>query len=403
MIPAVPQSRRIIAVGTFLVLIQGISCLSLRAADDLPDETAAVFRPIDDERFAWVRRPDEWEARWSRPIAVVSPVVVAGLVAWNHAGRVHAVRVADGRPAWRSVPPHDTLFFPRASATPRGPGALSSSSSGARPSQVAAVGHLLYAVIDAEPMDPMIVCLDCSDAAEGRVAWAAGLPAGCAGFDGPLMADQGVCAVVVRAATGRGMPEVVAHDARDGVVLWRRPLGATLGRDGVDRAPDMRTARPAAGLVVVADQAGGVWAFDRSGRHAWHAAMGEPVRIVGQAGPSVIIEFGSGPKEGSLAALSAVDGRPMAAGGVGTTACGPAVMSGDAILQPAGDPTAGRLSIASIDPATLQRVGDPSPVDSWLGTTAADGAADDLVHVAVAPRILVVAGPRLLSCVGASP
>lgn len=403
MIPAVPQSRRIIAVGTFLVVIQGISCLFLRADDDLPDEKAAVFRPIDDERFAWVRRPDEWETRWSRPIAVVSPVVVAGLVAWNHAGRVHAVRVADGRPAWRSVPPHDTLFFPRDSATPRGPGALSSSSSGARSSQVAAVGHLLYAVIDAEPMGPMIVCLDCSDAAEGRVAWAAGLPAGCAGFDGPLIADQGVCAVVVRTATGRGMPEVVAHDARDGVVLWRRPLGATLGRDGVDRALDMRTARPAAGLVVVADQAGGVWAFDRSGRLAWHAAMGEPVRIVGQTGPSVVVEFGSGPKGGSLAALSTVDGRPMAAGGVGTTACGPAVMSGDAILQPARDPAEGRLAIASIEPATLQRVGDPSRVEPSLGTTVADGDPDDLVHLAAGPRTLVVAGPRLLSCVGASP
>jgi hypothetical protein len=93
----------------------------------------------------------------------------------------------------------------------------------------------------------------------------------------------------------------------------------------------------------------------------------------------------------------------MAAGGVGTTACGPAVMSGDAILQPARDPAEGRLAIASIDSATLQPVGNPARVEPSLGTTAADGDPDDLVHLAAGPRTLVVAGPRLLSCVGASP
>jgi outer membrane protein assembly factor BamB len=401
MCAAVLRSGRTIAIGTVLAVALGIRALAA-TADDVPSGESAVVQPIDDERFSWLRRPTAWDIRWSQPITAVAPAVVSGLVAWNRDGGVHAVRLADGRPAWRPVPPRDTLLFPRSGAVPRPAAAHAFASPPSATSRVAAVGHLLYAVIDDGPSGPLVVCLDCSATAEGRVLWSAGVPAECAGLEGPPVVDQERCAIVARGSTERGPLEVVAHDPRDGVVLWRRAL-RTARTSPVRDSLDAVRARPATSasvteLVVAADSKGGVWALDRSGRLAWHMALDEPLRIVGPAGAGVIVEFNADTKPGTLAALSGRDGRLVATGGGGATACGPAVMAGGVILQPLRDPSDDRLSIVSIDPATLRPIGEPLRI-----APAAAGPADGLVYLAAAPWTLVVAAPRLLTCLGAAP
>lgn len=394
MLSAAPRFRTTVASGSLAV------ALLLSAATWL----AAADQTVHD-RLEWLRRPAAWQLHWSQPIGASPPEVVAGLVAWLDAGAVHGVRLMDGLPAWRRVPSPDTLFFPRsmgphqATGKPGKPGV----------STITAFGHLLYAVIEAGPMGSLVVCLDCSDTAEGRLLWSAPPPAGCVGFDGPPAVDHEVCALVARGGGDRGSLELVVHDARDGVVRWRRPLATGVARDGGDHGRGRRQATLVDGHVVIADHAGSVWAFDRGGRsvwrytydlpprdrkpHAdagasdgagwpllaepavaapnglvitardrgsvmlidtmarparlrWEAAAGEQLRIVGVTDGRVVVEHDADAGQAALVCHDAADGRIMVSGSAGSMAAGPAVLAGGVILQPIVEAAAGQPQLA---------------------------------------------------------
>ncbi len=382
MLSSAPRFRTTVASGSVALALVVGGATRLTAAE----------QGVQD-RLAWLRRPAAWQLHWSRPISASPPTVAAGLVVWLEAGGVHGVRAGDGLPAWRRVPAGDTLLFPRSLLFP----ARAGRSVIRGPASVTTLGHLVYAVIEAGPLGPLVICLDCSDTAEGRLLWSAPPPAGCVGFDGPPAVDHDVCAIVGRAAGDRGSLELVVHDARDGVVLWRRPLATGLARDGSDHARGRRQATLVDGQIVIADHAGSVWSFDRRGRPAWRyeydlparggerraddaasgdegwllpaepvvaaphglvitphdrggmmmldtpvqpprlrweAAVGEPLRIVGVTDGRVVVERDAGIAQAALVCHAAADGRIVASGSADSVAAGPAVMAGGVILQP---------------------------------------------------------------------
>ena len=451
MLSAAPRFRTTVASGSVAVALLVGGATKLAAAEQAVQD-----------RLAWLRRPAAWQLRWTRPIVASPPAVAAGLVAWLDAGAVHGVRAEDGLPAWRRVPPQDTLLFPRSTVSRLGAG---------RPVQlglstVTTCGHLVYAVIEAGGLGPLVVCLDCSDTAEGRLLWSTPPPTGCVGFDGPPAADHEVCVIVTRGAGDRGPLELVVHDARDGVVIWRRPLATGMARDGVDHARGRRQATLVDGQIVIADHAGSIWAFDRSGRSAWRyeydlpargvkrpsgdavsgdvgwllpaepvvaaphglviaaqdrggvlaldaaagpprlrweVAVGERLRIVGVADGRVVLERGADAGQATLVSHDAADGRVVASGTAGPLAVGLAVMAGGVILQPVADNGAEqpRLAIAAIDAATLQRCGPPCQISSAVaGDMAAGAASSPAVSLTVSPAAVFVAGVDQLFSLG---
>lgn len=461
MLPAVPRSRRIGAIG--LVVLVGLvsGWPSVPAADDGPrhNDVAAVENVVQ-KRLEWLQRPEAWQLRWSQPIGGTEPAVAAGVVAWIDAGAVRGVRAIDGLPAWRSVPPGDTLLFPR-SVLPR--------REAARPvdpglSGICVVGHLLYGVIDAGRLGPLMICLDCSDTAEGRLLWSASPPAGFVGFDGPPIADDRLCVVVVRGSEGRTPLEIVAHDARDGVIIWRRPLSTGVARDGINHAPGRRQASLVEGLVVIADHAGSVWAFGRDGRPTWRyeyvaaspagdrprdddgwpalaepvvagaeclmiaaqdrggvmaidpaarsahlrweAAIGECVRIIGIADEWIVVESGDAGREGSLVTREVVSGHAVASSLEEPLPAGPAVLAGGVILQPVIEKQVGgqRPAIAALDPSSLRALGPPFPLPGPVsGVKVVEPAGLHAVYLAAMPAAIVVATSSQLFSIGPSP
>ncbi len=460
MLPAAPRSRRTGAIG-FVVLAGLVSGWpSVPAADDglLHTDVAAVENVVQ-KRLEWLQRPEAWQLRWSQPIQGTAPAGAAGIVAWIDAGAVRGVRAIDGLPAWRSVPSGDTLLFPR-SVLPR--------RHAARPDQgppgISVVGHLLYGVIDAGRLGPLMICLDCSDTAEGRLLWSASPPPGLVGFDGPPIADDRLCIVVVRGSEGRSPLEIVAHDARDGVVMWRHPLSSGVASDGVNHASGRRQAALVNGLVVIADHAGSVWAFDRDGHPMWRyeygaiprgddrlhdgdgrpvaaepvvgsarcivvaaqdrggvialdpaarsaqlrweAAVGECVRIIGIADDRVVIEHGSVGREGPLVTREVVSGQVVASSLAEPLPAGPAVLAGGVILQPVMEKQiAGQQpAIAALDPSSLRALGPPFPLPvPDGGVKVVEPVRPHAVYVAAMPAAILVATSNQLSSIGPSP
>jgi outer membrane protein assembly factor BamB len=264
--------------------------------------------------------PRGWILRWSAPFdrgsasAGVAPVVSGGLVLWNPGSAVHAVAVADGRPPWcgrsrgtergtealgtadrgdadrRSA---DTVIFPRGLA------AVGDRVASTPPGVSIAAGRGFAVVVAASSAAalcpvPALACLDLSAAAEGRLLWLAEPPAAAGtfavsdpvAFDGPPVADFECCAVAVRGASRS--PAVAAFDARDGRLLWTRPLGSAAAADGVDRGRGCRMPCLAEDMIVVATHAGTVAAFGRDGRPAWTAAYATADRSAApaNAGPT---------------------------------------------------------------------------------------------------------------------
>lgn len=265
--------------------------------------------------------PRDWILRWSAPLdrgsasARVVPVVSGGLVLWNPGSAVHAAAVADGRPPWggrtrgtehgtKGVGTADRGDADRGDADrrsadtavfPRGLAAVGDSAASAPPGVSIAAGRgfaVVGAASSAAALGPVpaLACLDLSAAAEGRLVWLAEPPAAAGtpaisdpvAFDGPPVADFECCAVAVRGASGS--PAVAAFDARDGRLLWTRPLGSTAAGDGVDRGRGCRMPCLAEDLIVVATHAGTVAAFTRDGGPAWTAAYATANRSAAPAG-----------------------------------------------------------------------------------------------------------------------
>jgi outer membrane protein assembly factor BamB len=434
---------------------------SVPVADNglLYTDAAAVENAVH-KRLEWLQRPEAWQLRWSQPIQGTAPAVAAGIVAWIDAGAVRGVRAVDGLPAWRSVPPGDTLLFPRSVLQRREAARLVDPGL----SGISVVGHLLYGVIDAGRLGPLMICLDCSDTAEGRLLWSASPPPGLVGFDGPPVADDRLCVVVVRGSDGRSPLEIVAHDARDGVIIWRRPLSTGVARDGINHAPGRRQASLVEDLVVVADHAGSVWAFDRDGQPMWRyeyeviprgddrlhdgdgwpaaaepvvasarcimvaaqdrggvialdpaarsaqlrweAAVGECVRIIGVANDRVVIEQGGVGREGPLVTRDVVSGHAVASSLAEPLPAGPAVLAGGVILQPVVEKQGGRQrpAIVALDPSSLRALGPPFPLpEPGSGAQLVEPAGAHAVYLAAMPAAIVVATSSQLFSIGPSP
>lgn len=452
---ALPSRRTVVTAPCLVIWAMGAVGLAGDSRERPAERSPGI---VARESLDWLRRPEAWRVRWSRPVTAGPVVGVASIIAWIDDAAVHGVRAVDGLPPWRSQPSGVTRLFPRrAAGWPREtPIAVRSSST------LAVAGHLLYAVIDSADDGPMLVCLDCSSAAEGRLLWSSPPPAGLSLFDGPPIADDELCLIVARGADGRGMLELVAYDALDGSIVWRRPLGMPTSRDGFDHGRGLRLPVLHEGLVIVADHAGGVSAFHRDGRERWRfryeaparraadavrpspsiatsivmadgmivaapedrggvvaiasdpdgprllwdTPPGDRVRIVGAIPERIIVESRPMAGKDGLALLATDDGRPCGTGGAAAPACGPAVMAGSVILQPTCDHAGRRRSIALIDPATLSPMGPPFPLPSRDGDgddAATSSAISHHLWLAASRSCLMVAGDRTMICIGAAP
>lgn len=208
----------------------------------------------------------------------VEPIRVGDLIVWNTGSGLHAVRLADGTAPWQDPSQSkDSLLFPRGVSAVRlrkaavaEPPPLAACSSAAR--AIAILDRV--SATDDDDDAAALVCLDCSPAAEGRLAWIAPPPAvvhddgppGSTVFDGPPAADAALVYCVVRSREPADWLHLAAYDLRDGHVTWTRPLGSAIAADGIDHAPRDRRVRCAGGLVTVDTRAGTVATFDRSGQ-----------------------------------------------------------------------------------------------------------------------------------------
>ena len=270
-----------------------------------------------------------WSLRWSLPVGAngqanrdqsqhggqqfesvafaatraIVPVCESGFVLWNCCAAVHAVGVTDGRPPWRAAPQAiDSVLFPRGSAAlcnGRSDRMNLASASAICVDSARAFATLVHFELPARPapLPPapaLLVCLDLSTAAEGRLLWMAKsppIPANAAAgfvetaFDGPPAADRSMCVVAVRALTPRAGLALAAFDARDGRLLWVKPTGqssaAGSGDTACAQAPCFAEDR-----IIVASPAGSIRAFNRDGRPAWSTdtntvATGSELETVG--------------------------------------------------------------------------------------------------------------------------
>ena len=463
MLLAAPRFRTTVASGAVVIALLMVSQPVMSASGDAPwqAERAAV-EEVSRARLAWLRQPETWRLHWSRPLTVTVPAVAAGLIAWLDDGALHGVRAGDGLPAWRTVPSGDTLIFPRTAMPLRGRGRPVD----LVPASSASCGHLIYGVINAGPLGPQLACLDCSDTAEGRLLWSMSPPGELVGFDGPPAADDHLCVIVGRGGGDRGVLEIIVHDARDGVVVWRRSLSTAVAGDGMDPARGRRQAALAGGLVIVADHAGSVWAFDRDGRPAWrytyevpfargndrrtdrgtgwphlaapvvpgpegfvvapqdrggvlalagaaHVAQclwetadGEPLRIVGVADGCAVVEKQGEGKQGRLIVLDAVSGRVVASTPTETMPAGQAVMAGGVVLQPVVQEGAAtrQVALAALASATLRRFGSPFPLSVPPAVAAMVGPTEPhAVHLRATPTAVIVAAANQLLSIGPLP
>jgi outer membrane protein assembly factor BamB len=233
-----------------------------------------------------------WHTRWQAPLDTdaATPSIAGRLVVWNTGRAIHAVRLADGLHPWRDAPTAaDSLVFPRGSQA-RGR-AEHQPRRDSPPPSVCCVAARAFAVIegafaadgtpDHMPTDSLLVCLDLSPAAEGRLAWASQPPTivlddgepRASTFDGPVAADHELACVVVRSLAPSDWLSLAALDPRDGRTIWSRPLGPATGSDGIDHARGARQACLADDRIVVATHAGTVAAFTRDGQTAWQTAV----------------------------------------------------------------------------------------------------------------------------------
>jgi len=266
------------------------------------------------ERWSATLYEPRWHVHSADAVRPAPLTIAAGLVLWNSGREIHAVTIAAGRPAWQSLgqPPanaRDTLLFPRGAAPAQtAPAQTAAAQTVPVPSAVVVTaGKRAYAMLQRRG-GSVLVCLDLSAGAEGRLAWvaeAAGLTetegrepsagrvssAATLVFDGEPTADHELCLVVTRRDTPQGDLSLAAFDARDGSLRWLRPVGSALARDGVDHARGHRQAGFAEDRILLATHAGSIHAFDRDGTPAWRteipSAPDKPETASAEMPPSV--------------------------------------------------------------------------------------------------------------------
>lgn len=176
-----------------------------------------------------------WSCPTNAPDGVVAEPVVAapGIVAWSTGLAIHAVRLADGTPAWdREGRRRSTEIVPLRLLLPDLTGAPSAD---ATISSLCGRGGRVFATVLTSEHGPaagrgMLVAVDCSDAAEGRVEWTAALPRGTAAFTGRPHIEGGCILAPVRATGPLDAQRFAAFDLLDGRFLELRPRSDTTAK-----------------------------------------------------------------------------------------------------------------------------------------------------------------------------
>lgn len=181
----------------------------------------------------------------------------APLVCWHAQGGVHARRLADAAVPWSSSatgPVSDRLFPPVGDKT-------------ITPAWAPCVqaGRLLS--LAGMPAAQRLVCLDISDAAEGRLLWTARLSKEDGGEVGePVCSLNGRGEALAFVCVRGAETELMAIRLADGQLLWRLPLDGLWPQASSPRAPAVAVAED---LVIVLADDGSVWAVDQAGSLVW--------------------------------------------------------------------------------------------------------------------------------------
>lgn len=199
------------------------------------------------------------------------------LVCWHTSSGIHARRLSDGGVPWHDAAagPSSDRLFPPAGDTPIAAPVWPPCLAGGRLLSVLTQPNGLAGSASSSARPPLLVCLDITDATEGRLEWSTPLPAAMAdGVGQPVCGhgDQGeeLAFLCLRGVTD----ELVAVRLSDGQLLWRRPLSrgrnAPLGRSH-DGGPSASPHTPilSEDLVLVATDDGCVWAVDGAGDLVW--------------------------------------------------------------------------------------------------------------------------------------
>jgi len=404
------------------------------------EATAAAFTAatVREEAPLSRRLSPAWRSDFPRlagESAGIEPVVSTGtidgerLLIFADGHGIDVLGLESGSPPWTppgAVSPR-VRFFPPSGAAGRPAAAV--------PRGVAIAGGRVVAWVPATAGDrPQLVCLDLTEAAEGRLAWSAAAPRA---MPLPIGSPRIVDGQVVACTAGPSAGDPVALAAfrlGDGSLAWTRPLvmaGVTAGgaasHAGVVAVAGDLTIAATAGSILWAvrtdgtlawltrlddDEAGGgplevcqggvhggrlvvprggrLLALEaRSGRLVWsEASAGQPLACVAATPSTVYLARGQ-----SLLALAAADGRRRAR--IDTPAWhnhGRGVVVGSTLYRPVVPAAAGEDAITRVitaDADTLTESGAPlRPFDrpggrSWL--VAADGrlVVSDTAGIAV--------------------
>lgn len=259
--------------------LAAFSALQHRGA---PSSTAAV--PVTG-RLLWQHRlpADERQKNAAGP-AAVELALSAGLssetgplVCWHTSSGIHTRRLSDGGVPWRdeAAGPTSDRLFPPAGDTPFAAPTWPPCLAGGRLLSVVAQPSGLAGSASSGAPPPLLVCLDITDATEGRLEWSTPLPAAKADGVGQPVCGHGDQGEELAFLCLQGVTDdLVAVRLSDGQLLWRRPLSLArnvpLGRSH-DAGPSASPPTPilSEDLVLVATPAGCVWAVDVAGALVW--------------------------------------------------------------------------------------------------------------------------------------
>ncbi len=153
-----------------------------------------------------------------------------------------------------------------------------------------------------QPTAAELICLDISDAAEGRLVWAVPLaevpeepPAALVCMQG--LRGDGILAVCLPGS----MPELIAMRVADGSLLWRQRLGLNRGGPSVSQQQVVAVGED---LVVVAAADGSTWAVNQAGDLVWVREASSVTE--GPASPSLLVGCG-------CVVVRSADGRQLTA------------------------------------------------------------------------------------------
>ena len=237
-----------------------------------------LFEPMWTQRLPFDQASDTPAAV---AVASFASRTAGPLLCWHANGGLHARGLHTGEPPWQGLA--ERLFPPRGDTLVSTPSWAPSVFDGRLLSVLmptAAAGSTLPAAGSVPP--PQLICLDLTDAAQGRMLWSLPLPDAARFVTRPICARRSTGEAIAWMMLGASGSELAAVRLHDGELLWRRPLGLPLAdRRSADDEPDSVSV-PAASIVVCEDLViatlsdGSVWAVNHDGELVWGR---EPVEV----------------------------------------------------------------------------------------------------------------------------